>query len=181
MWQRAMETGCSRDALAYACVMRRMLMVVLLAGCVHESAEQLHDRGPQPAPAAAPRVQPPAPVTGLSPIATSLAGADLFAIGGVGFAGAQTEGERLTLALAREPNAIEMFEKLAGHPNRVARLYAYWALKTLDASRAATLQSSLSKDTTQVQAGHGCILGEQATHELVVEIDRLPQTAMPKP
>ncbi len=101
--------------------------------------------------------------------------------GGVGFAGEQSEGERLTLALAREPNAVAMFEKLAAHPNRVARLYAYWALKTLDASRAATHQGGLSGDKTEVQAAHGCIVGEQSAHELADEIDRYPQMAMPRP
>jgi hypothetical protein len=164
--------------------MRRVLLIVVLAGCVHESAEQRDVVSPRTvmaqAPAAAPRV-PPAPVTGLSATAQSLALVDMFAIGGVGFAGAESNGKRLTLELAREPNAIEMFEKLAAHPNRVARLYAYWALKTLDASRAATFQQALLKDTTQVQAAHGCMIDEQPAHELASEIDRWPQTAMPRP
>lgn len=159
--------------------MRLAFVVVMLVGCAHDPR---YESNPAPAPAPAPAPSPgAAKKVALPPLAQSLAGVDLFAIGGVGFAGEQSEGERLTLELAKEPNAVATFEKLAGHPNRVARLYAYWALKTLDAARAASYQAGLLGDITRVQAAHGCIIGEQPAHELAAEIDKYPLIAMPQP
>lgn len=159
-----------------------LVALMLLVGCAHEGPEPTRRPPRQPvstvsAPAAAPR---PA-ATGLSPLATSLSQIEMFAIGGVGFAGATSRGEELALALAREPDAIAMFDKLIVHPNRAARLYAYWALKTLDPTRAQQHQRALASDATEIETMHGCIGTRQPTHELAAEIDKYPQLAMPAP
>jgi hypothetical protein len=148
--------------------MRRWWMIVVLAaGCAHEPIEPFE---PLPRPAAKPREATPPPT--LAPAAQQLAMMDRFAIGGVGYAGVTSRGETLTRELAKEPDAIAVFTQLATHPNRVARLYAYWALRSLDPARAQKLKTVLEADRTPVTLMSGCVGFEERTQQAVAFIDQ---------
>jgi hypothetical protein len=95
---------------------------------------------------------------------------DTFAIGRVGFAGTPNQGETLTLELAQRPDAVEAFAWMAERGSPVARLYAYWALRTLAPSRAAIYAAALAKDTDPVEIASGCIL---STSTVGVLADRM--------
>ena len=138
--------------------MRRWWSVIFVMGCAHEPLDT-EQPTPEPKPNFAP-APAPIPVTRverLSPTAAKLAAVKTFALGGVGITGAPNEGEQLALQLAHEPGAVAMFEKLAMHDNRVARLYAYWALRTLDPTRARTHEATLMFDDTTVDWMTGCL------------------------
>ena len=186
---------CAR--FANGCYRRRMRCVwvgllVLVAGCEHE--QELREKAvvivpretaPAPAPAVAPKIPAPvaAPVERLvavhvkgatskmSPTAALLADTQDFASGGVGISGAMGYGEQLTRKLATEPNAVRMFDLVAASPNRVARLYAYWALRSLDPARAKALREILVDDTTPIETFSGCMGGVEKTNSVMLGID----------
>ncbi|HEU4727494.1 MAG TPA: hypothetical protein VFT22_06390 [Kofleriaceae bacterium] len=91
---------------------------------------------------------------------------ETFAIGRVGFAATPNQGETLTLELASRPDAVEAFAWLAEHGSPVARLYAYWALRTLAPGRAAAYDAALSGDPTLVETASGCILSRSSVGEI---------------
>lgn len=166
--------------------MRGAWIVMLIAGCWRQAPpEPLHDpprRQRPPDPPWGHHVTPRSERTDLSPIAASLSQVDSFALGGVGFTGEKSTGERLALALAEEPDALVMFERLAVDPNRAARLYAYWALRTLDPVAAQRHRAALAHDANVVMTMHGCIGSRARVRALADEIDRLPpQRALPRP
>jgi hypothetical protein len=81
---------------------------------------------------------------------------ETFALGFVGIMATPNEGETITLQLAQRPDAVEAFVWLADHGAPVARLYAYWALRTLDPDRAGEYATALAGDPEMVETGSGC-------------------------
>jgi hypothetical protein len=65
-------------------------------------------------------------------------------------------GEELARKIASEPDAMAIFDQLATHENRVARLYAYWVFRSRDDARAERLRKVLEADRTVVQMRSGC-------------------------
>lgn len=147
--------------------MRWLPIVVMFAACTREPVRD-QPRTPTPSPQVA-----PAP-----PAKTAPASDELFAIGGVGFAGETSPGEARTLEQAKRPDAIAVFEAELASPDRARRLYAYWALRTLDPERAAAHREALASDQTVVHAMSGCIGFDETTAKLVATAESQP---MPKP
>ena len=139
--------------------------------CAHEPVGEDRVR-PAPGPRPIEDKQPPVK---LSATAAELAKVTRFALGGVGVAGTTSEGEVLARKLAKEPDAIAQFTVLAQHDNRVARLYAYWALRTLDPARAASQAPTLLSDPTKVEAMGGCMMFEDETKQLAAQIEKHPR------
>jgi hypothetical protein len=107
-----------------------------------------------------------------------------FAIGGVGFTGAPNRGETFTRELAQRRDAIEAFAWLAEHGEPVARLYAYWALRTLAPPRAATYAAVLAKVSTVVETMSGCLGSAERVSSLAARIanpNDVVGQAMPAP
>jgi hypothetical protein len=154
---------------------RFLLIAITLAGCARDKPEPLYmpmRRQPPSAVApATPRVS--------SPILTSLAEVERFALGGIGPAGTTSQGERLARALAREPDAHAKFVELAAGPNPVARLYAYWAFRSLDPARAEALRAELVLDTTPLESQQGCMVMPATAAQILDDIDRIPLQIAP--
>ena len=93
----------------------------------------------------------------VTPSAQRLAEVERFALGGVGYGGEPNIGETLTRTIASEPDAIAVFSRLAAHPNPVTRLYAYWALRTLDPARAQQVEKTIAADPTEISFMSGCL------------------------
>ena len=154
--------------------MRSAAVLLVLLGCTRDSRHESNETQRSvpvvaPMPAVAPKPVAVAPPL-RSSLATKLASVDTFAVTGVGIAGTTSGGETLTLEIAKQPDAIATFEELLSHPNRVARLYAYWALRTLDPPRAATHANIFANDTTMVQTGAGCLIFHERTNEVASQM-----------
>ncbi len=110
----------------------------------------------------------------------ALAAVDSFAVGGVGVAGTMSPGEKLTRAIAARPDALAAFEQVSAGKNPAARVYAYWALRELDADakRVERLATSLRTDRAQVPAFSGCMRYESTVAELVAEIANGQRSAL---
>ncbi|HKE19816.1 MAG TPA: hypothetical protein VKB80_33300 [Kofleriaceae bacterium] len=102
----------------------------------------------------------------------ALSAVDFFALGGVGVAGSISPGEKLTRAIAARPDAIAAFEQVATGTNPAARVYAYWALRSLepDPKRVEVHWTRLRKDRAHVHAFAGCIRHDSTVARLVGEI-----------
>jgi hypothetical protein len=103
----------------------------------------------------------------------------MFAIGGVGYAGATSRGERLTRELARRADAIKAFDWLANQHRPVAQLYAYWALRTLAPAHARAHAAELHLDRRQVYAFHGCVGEKERVSDLAREVEAHPPLREP--
>lgn len=103
---------------------------------------------------------------------TQLRAIDTFALGGVGFAGSTSDGERLTRAIATQPDAIPALESLAHRDAPVAQLYAYWALRTLAPDRAIALAQHLANDTRAVRIMSGCTIREAPISAALTHADQ---------
>lgn len=100
-----------------------------------------------------------------------------FALGGVCYAGQTSEGERLTLKLSHQSDAIAAFDWLANQSTPVAQLYAYWALRTLAPDHAQAHATELSHDRRKVMASHGCMGARYHVRYLAREVERRPMPA----
>ena len=132
-------------------------------------------RLPPPLPAPEFAEQEKGPTAHMSLTAARIASLDEFAIGPVGFSGNTSLGEKLTRKLITEPDAIAMLDELAASPNRVAQLYAYWALQQVDVSRAEALRERLVHDTTPVEVMRGCLGSAKPANTIVADLDALPK------
>jgi hypothetical protein len=159
--------------------MMRVGWLLVLVACAHEPIDAPPPAPPTPPKTTRAQVAPIAKVAPvakraqktLSPAGESLAGIDMFAIGGIGFAGATSRGEELTLALAKEPDAIAAFDEILQRDNPAAQLYAYWALRTLDPALAAKHRAALAKDTSSVSSMSGCIGFDETVQKLAGQIE----------
>jgi len=95
-----------------------------------------------------------------------------FALGGIGIAGSPNTGETITTDLARRPDAVEAFSWLARHGQPVARLYAYWALRTLAPERALAIAPALEADATEIETMAGCIIYHQRVGQIAANLKR---------
>ncbi len=101
-----------------------------------------------------------------------------FALGGVGYAGQMSDGEKLTRQLSHQADAIAAFDWLVNQSTLVARLYAYWALRTLAPEHAQAHLGELLRDHRRVLAFHGCLGARYHVRYLLREVERRP---MPRP
>ncbi len=118
--------------------------------------------------------------SGSRTLMASLHGERLFALGGIGVAGSTSPGEQVTRALAERPDAVNAFIWLARHGMPVARLYAYWALRTLAPGRARQFAAALEADPTSIVTISGCIFGTSSVDRIARYVAR-PEFAMPRP
>jgi hypothetical protein len=93
-----------------------------------------------------------------------------FAIGGVGFAGTTSEGEKNFLIIAADPRAMEDFENLYRHGNAQARAYALLGIYTIDPARFHALSAPLSTSQEKIATMRGCIMSTQPLNAVVKEI-----------
>lgn len=114
-----------------------------------------------------------------------LTAVETFALGPVGPAALPSTGETLTRELARRADAVDAFTSLVGRGNPVARLYAYWALRTLAPERARAYAASIEADPTMVATQSGYLGDVDSVGSLARRMrdpaDALGRVAMRKP
>jgi hypothetical protein len=91
-----------------------------------------------------------------------LARIQLFAMGGVGFAGQTSDGEKdFRLILQNHPQAAAVFNDLYVHGNNEAKAYALLGLYRLNPARFREIYATLPKSKDELQMMQGCILFKQ--------------------
>lgn len=114
----------------------------------------------------------------------SLVDVNRFALGVVGYRAVPSTGETLTLELSRRPDAVEAFTWLVRQGTPVARLYAYWALRTLAPDRAGMYAASLEADSTMIKTMSGCIVSSRKVGSIAIRLkkpDDVLGLPMPRP
>jgi hypothetical protein len=95
-----------------------------------------------------------------------------FALGGVGFAGVTSEGERMLREVLKGPEAVRRLEGLLPDASPAGQLYALLGLRLRD---RAAYQRALEKyrvNDANVQTMRGCILQREPFDKLVAQIER---------
>lgn len=124
--------------------------------------------------------RPPAPAPASRAIIHDLAKVKRFVLGPV--RSGKSRGEELTLALAREPDAIEAFTWIGEQSAPVPRLYAYWALRTLAPDRATALATRLRLDHSRIERASWCIVSRSTVAHTLGYLERSEDVrAMPHP
>ena len=103
-----------------------------------------------------------------------LSNVEIFAFGGVGYAGLTSEGEiDFKLVLAQpQPVALTAFEKLYATGNPQGKSYALSGIKKLNPSRFKDLLASVGASTDEVEVERGCIVSHELLREVAKQIDR---------
>ena len=86
-----------------------------------------------------------------------LAKVDQFAIGGVGYAGVISQGEKDYKFLLSRPSALTGFERLLAEGNPQAKCYAFFAIHALSPNRFKVFLQSLRYSEEQVAVQSGCL------------------------
>lgn len=94
----------------------------------------------------------------------------IFAIGGVGFAGSTSQGEKDFLVVLGDTHAMQNFEDLYQHGNAQARAYALLGIYSIDPAQFHALSSPMSKSTEKVKTMSGCIMSTKTFGAIVREI-----------
>ena len=103
---------------------------------------------------------------------TRLAKVDQFAIGGVGFAGVISQGEKDYRLLLSRPSALSDFERLLLEGNPQAKCYALFGIRTLSPGRFKDIVKSLRNVEDKVVIERGCIVSHETLGAVLKDIER---------
>lgn len=144
---------------------RRALFAALLLGAAVLSA----------APALRARAEPPAQTAAPETAAlASLRSAEHFALGGVGFAGTTSEGEKAFRQVLARPDAVASFERLLTDPKagNAARLYALLGLRWKDALPYKKVAADMrGRRSALVDTMAGCMAARETVAGVAARID----------
>ena len=97
---------------------------------------------------------------------------ELFALGGIGAAGAMSEGERALREVLKESDVAARLERLLSEASPAGRLYALLGLRLRDRPVYERGLQKLRTTDGKVQTARGCILQQESFGDLVKEIER---------
>lgn len=87
-----------------------------------------------------------------------LAKVEIFAFGGVGYAGTTSAGEKDYKAILSRPTALEDFEQLYSSGNIMAKAYALVGIRKLNPAGFRVLAGLLRNSKQEVTTEHGCVV-----------------------
>jgi hypothetical protein len=97
--------------------------------------------------------------------------AESFAMGGVGFAGTMSAGERALRQVLKESDASSRLESMIPNATAAGKLYGLLGLRARDrAAYARALQMCRPIDTN-VETVHGCVVGHESFRDVVQRIE----------
>lgn len=111
-----------------------------------------------------------APQPSLESAINRLSAVPIFAIGGVGFVGSTSQGEKDFLTVLEDEHAMQVFEDLYQRGNAQGRAYALLGIYSIDPARFHALSSPLSKSTEKVKTMNGCIMSTETLGAVVKDI-----------
>ena len=114
-------------------------------------------------------------VIGAAPIhaasETALEKTAIFALGGVGYAGIMSEGERTLREVLKESDAARRLESMLPNASAAGQLYALLGLRLRDrAAYQRELEKYRAKDA-KVQTMRGCIMQRESFGKLIEQIE----------
>jgi hypothetical protein len=97
----------------------------------------------------------------------------IFAFGGIGYAGATSQGEKDFRIIVSQPRALalEDFEEIYNHGTPEAKIYALAGIRKLDAQRFKVLLESSQSSQEKVHTEEGCIVQERSWAKVTKTID----------
>lgn len=99
-----------------------------------------------------------------------LAKVDVFAFGGIGFAGTISPGEKDYLLILSRPSAESDFETLLGVGNSQAKCYALAGLRQVNPERFKKLTAGLWLSQAEVSTMSGCLMRRQTISAVLKQI-----------
>ena len=103
---------------------------------------------------------------------TALQKTTTFALGGVGFAGIMSEGERMLREILKEADAATRLESVLPKASAAGQLYALLGLRLRDRAAYERALEKYRANDAKVQTMRGCILQRESFRKLVEEIER---------
>jgi len=103
---------------------------------------------------------------------TALRQTRTFALGGVGYAGVMSEGERSLREILKESDAATRLESVLPNASAAGQLYALLGLRLRDRAAYARALEKYRANDANVQTMRGCILQRESFRKLVEQIER---------
>jgi hypothetical protein len=103
---------------------------------------------------------------------SNLRKAGSFAMGGVGYAGTMSAGERALRRMLKERDAVSRLESMIPNATPAGKLYGLLGLRIRDRAAYARALEMCRPTDTKVETARGCMLGQEAFGDLVKEIER---------
>lgn len=94
-----------------------------------------------------------------------------FAVGGVGFAGTMSEGERALREVLKQSDAVDRLETVLPEASAPGQLYALLGLRARDRDAYRRALAAYGQREATVQTMRGCILQKESFRDLVKQID----------
>jgi hypothetical protein len=95
-----------------------------------------------------------------------------FALGGVGYAGAMSEGERTLREILKESDAPKRLESVLPNASAAGQLYALLGLRLRDRAAYERALEKYRTNNANVQTMRGCIMQRESFRKLVEQIER---------
>ena len=102
---------------------------------------------------------------------SSLAGENVFALGGVGVAGTMSGGEKDLRALLKEADAVKQLQSLLKSASPAGQLYALLGLRLRDRPAYEEAVAAFRKRSDEVSTLHGCIMMKETMDNIVKQIE----------
>jgi hypothetical protein len=97
--------------------------------------------------------------------------ASVFAVGGVGYAGTMSEGEKSLRAVLKQSDAAARLESLLPHASFAGELYILLGLRLRDRAAYKRVMARYAKQDGTVETMRGCTVGRESFRDLVRQID----------
>jgi hypothetical protein len=103
--------------------------------------------------------------------ASSLAHENVFALGGVGYAGTMSSGEKDLRAVLKKADAVEQLQSLLKDASPAGQLYALLGLRLRDRPAYEKAVPEFRKRSDAVSTMHGCIVMKEKMDSIVQQIE----------
>jgi hypothetical protein len=100
-----------------------------------------------------------------------LSSVEIFAFGGVGYAGVTSSGEKDYRVILARPSAMADFERLYASGNLQAKCYALVGFRKLNPQRFKELAQPLRSSKEEVETMHGCIISQELLGAIIKQIE----------
>jgi hypothetical protein len=104
--------------------------------------------------------------------ASNLAREKVFALGGVGYAGTMSSGEKDLRAVLKETDSAQQLQSLLKNASPAGQLYALLALRLRDRPAYEQAVPAFRKRSDAISTMHGCIVIKEKMDGIVQQIER---------
>jgi len=106
-----------------------------------------------------------------SSVRADLARENVFALGGVGYAGTMSSGEKDLRAILKEADAVQQLQSLLKRASPAGQLYALLGLRLRDRPAYEQAVPEFRKRSDVISTMHGCIVMKEKIDGIVKQIE----------